>query len=189
VNRPHGCIGRTISVLLTACAVIGSASPACRAQVRDEREVRSAYVFNLVKYVEWPAGNSNILIGYIGEGETGAVMQTMLSGRNFDSHTIRFVAMPSEEDLAKCSAVYVAATSDAETRRLLDRLKTINGAMLTIGETESFLRAGGAVALVRVDDHIQIEVNLDAAQRAGVRISSRLLSLATIVRSARNAGN
>jgi hypothetical protein len=45
------------------------------------------------------------------------------------------------------------------------------------------------IALVNSGDHIQIEVNLEAAQSAGIRISSRVLNLATIVRPAQKGGS
>ena len=187
MNRKFGAIGRTLWALALACSAIAGAKPACSAPQRDEREVRSAYVFNLVKYVEWPPSRNEILIGYIGDAESGAVMQKLLSGRNSDEHTLRVVVMPTEEELTKCSVVYVADAKQAESRKLLDRLKEVK--VLTIGESEAFVRDGGVVALIKADDHIQIQVNLEAAQRAGVRISSRVLNLATIVHSAQNERN
>jgi hypothetical protein len=54
---------------------------------------------------------------------------------------------------------------------------------LTVGESEDFIRDGGMVGLVRDADQIQIQVNLEATQAAGLRISSRLLSLAVVVRN------
>jgi len=187
MKRRRGLAGCSAWLLLVACALLGEVKPAMCATERDEREVRTAYVFNLVKYIEWPTNRNEILIGYLGDAESGAVMQKLLAGRNSDSRTIRVVVSPTEEDLSKCSVVYIAEANQAEARRRLDRLR--EKSVLTIGESEAFARDGGVVALVKVDDHIQIEINLEAAQRAGMHISSRVLSVATIVRSAQNARN
>ena len=180
-------IGCGLSTLLLAVTLAGSAKQASAEAQRDEREVRSAYVFNLVKYVEWPPSRNEIVIAYVGDAESGALMQKMLSGRSSEEHTIRVLVMPTEADLARCSVVYVAGANQVETRKLLDRIREMN--VLTIGESEAFVREGGVVALVKADDHIQIQVNLEAAQRAGVHISSHVLSLANIVQPAQNARN
>lgn len=189
MNQKVGAIGGGLSVFGLVCALvcvsIGTAKPARGAPQQDEREARSTYVFKLVKYVEWPAGRKEILIAYIGDAESGAVMQKALSGRSSGEHTIRVLVMPAEAELTRCSVVYFAETKHGNARKLLDRLREVNA--LTIGENEAFVRDGGIVALVKAEGHIQIQVNLEAAQRAGVRISSHVLSLATIVRSAQNA--
>lgn len=69
-------------IALALCAALGAA------QSRDERAVRAAYVFNLTKYVEWPAGKNELVIGFVGSPETGEVMQKMLDGKRSESRII-----------------------------------------------------------------------------------------------------
>jgi hypothetical protein len=164
-------------------------------ETRDERAVRAAYVYNLIRYVEWPSQGKELTIGLAGDAATGDVMEKLLNGRTSDGQTIRVVRTPSDEEAQKCSVLYVADTPAAgltvEMRKTLDRtLERVKGkSVLTVGETEEFARAGGMIALVNSGDHIQIEVNLEAAQSAGIRISSRVLNLATIVRTAPKGGS
>jgi hypothetical protein len=157
------------------------------AQSRDERAVRAAYVFNLIKYVEWPAPEKELVIGFAGNAATGEVMEKMLSGRASDTRTIRVVLSPSDAELARCSVLYIAEAPAAEVRKALEKVK--GRGVLTVGETDSFARDGGMVGLVNTGDRIQIEVNLEAAQTAGIRISSRVLNLAQIVRPAQKGGS
>jgi hypothetical protein len=171
--------------MLTCALVLSPVS--ATTQQHDERAVRAAYVFNLIKYVEWPEGHGDLLIEYIGEPATGETLQKMLDGKTSDSRTIHVLLAPHEDELAKCSIVYIADRKVSEIHKELDRLK--GKKILTLGETETFTEDGGMVGLVKVDDHIQIQVNLEAAQRAGVKISSRVLSLAQIVRPAQGARN
>lgn len=161
--------------------------PPLAAQPRDERAVRAAYVFNLTKYVEWPAEKNELLIGFEGNRVTGEFLQKMLDGKSSDSKPIRVVLFPSEEDLKKCSLLYVGDSTAKSIHAVLDRVGTRG--LLTVGEEESFTQAGGMVGLVKVGDQIQIQVNLEATQRAGIKISSRLLNLAVIVRPAPGARN
>ena len=157
------------------------------AQSRDERAVRAAYLFNLIKFVEWPHGNDDFLIGFVGSPATGDVMRKMLDGKASDSRVIRVLLNPPEDQLKNCSVVYIDASAAGETRRTLDAVK--GKTTLTVGETDAFAKAGGMVGLVNDGGRIQIETNLEATQSAGIRISSRVLSLAIIVRPARNERN
>jgi hypothetical protein len=66
----------------------------------------------------------------------------------------------------------------------------LNGAgVLTVGDTEGFTEAGGMINLTIVDQRVHFEINPDAARRAGMKISSKLLSLAKIVKVSEGPGN
>jgi hypothetical protein len=187
-----------IVVWLAGAPAVAS-SKAGAAETRDERAVRAAYVYNLIRYVEWPSQGKELTIGLAGDAATGDVMEKLLNGRTSDGQTIRVVRAPTDEELQKCSVLYVADAPAGglvgEARKTLDRtldktLEKVKGkGVLTVGETEGFARDGGMIALVNSGDHIQIEVNLEAAQSAGIRISSRVLNLATIVRPAQKGGS
>lgn len=151
------------------------------AQPRDERAVRAAYVFNLTKYVEWPADRGELWIGFVGQRSNGEFLFKLLDGKMSDSRPIHVVLAPSEEELKKCSIFYVAETQHKRVQAALERASARN--LLTVGEAEPFAMNGGMVGLVKVGDQIQIQVNLEVTQRAGIKISSRLLSLAQIVTS------
>jgi hypothetical protein len=168
------------------------------AETRDERAVRAAYVYNLIQYVEWPSQGRELTIGLAGDAATGDVMEKLLNGRSRGGQTIHVVRALTDEELQRCSVLYVAdgpaGALVGEARKTLDRtldktLEKVKGrGVLTVGETEGFARDGGMIALVNSGDHIQIEVNLEAVQSAGIRISSRVLNLATIVRTAAQKG-
>ena len=167
---PYAC---TLAAFLLAVSVAGFG------QLRDERAVRAAYVFNLTKYVEWPGGGSELVIGFEGNRPTGEILQKLLDGKTSDSRLIRVLLFPSKDELKRCNVLYVTETEGKKTQALLEGLDNRN--MLTVGESAEFAKAGGMVSLVKAGDQIQIQVNVEAAQRAGIKISSRLLNLAVIV--------
>lgn len=177
-------------VLALIVLVLNSFAPArgfCVDRTRDERSVRAAYVFNLIKYVEWPPNSGEVVIGFIGSPATGEVMQSMLNGKTNQSRTVKVLLSPSNEELQRCNIVYIEDSQTGEIRSALKRLKGRD--ILTIGDSESFAPSGGMVGLVKVGDQIQLRVNLDATQRSGIKISSRVLNLAVIVRAEQNANN
>lgn len=148
---------------------------------QDARAVRSAYVYNLTKYVAWPESKRAILIGFFGDHETGNSMKQVLDGRSSDGRMLHVLLNPTDSDLAACDILYVTGAETLKRSPSLARLEKMP--ILTIGEDRRFAERGGMVGLIRSGDQIQIEVNLGALQHGGLRMSSRLLELATIVSS------
>lgn len=166
-------------MLLAALAAL--ALPLAPTQERDERAVRVAYLYSLIKFVDWPTPRNDLLIGYVGSQATGETLLKSLDGRKSDARTLHVVLSPSDEMLEKCEIIYFGDASPEDIRKTL--AKVDGRPVLTLGETDSFPRRGGMIGLVKDEDHIEIVVNLQLAQRSGVKISSRVLNLATIVRS------
>ena len=175
----------THTILLGAVLLLWPFLASSAAQLQDERAVRAAFVFNLTKYVEWPHPASELVIGFVGESAMGEMLQNMLAGKTSDSRTIRVVISPSDEELQRCQILYVGYPSSRKIRLTVDKVR--NKGILTIGEADSFAQDGGMVGLVRAHDQIQVQVNLTVTQEAQIKISSRLLSLSTIVRTAPEA--
>jgi hypothetical protein len=170
--------------VLLAASLLG---PFMNSQELDERAIKVAYVFNLTKYVEWPRAGNQLVIGFIGDGPMGEALEKMLAGKTSDSRLIRVVLSRSEEDLDQCDVVYVAISSTKKIHETLDHLR--NKSVLTVGDTESFPKSGGMIGLVRVGQQVQMIINLDAVERARLKISSRVLNLATIVHDGPEARN
>ncbi len=141
--------------------------------------LRAAYVFNLAKYVEWPEQNGELTVGVVGDGPMGETLQRTLSGKMLGSRPIRVWLSPPDGGLEHCDVVYVVQSSSKERRALLERLKSRS--ILTIGETDSFVREEGVVSLIRAGDQMRIEINMQAARAAQLKFSSRLLNLSSVV--------
>ncbi len=157
------------------------------AQPHDEHTVKAALVFNLTKYVEWPQGNSEFVIGFIGEGSMGEVLKSMLDGKTSESRTIHVLLSPSDQDLARCNLLYIAEPSPKNIHAALDRVR--DKSILTVGDSDSFVREGGMIGLVTMGDLVKIQVRLQAAQDSHLKISSRLLNIAILVPSTPEARN
>jgi YfiR/HmsC-like len=162
-------------------------SPPFSAQVHDERAIKVAYVFNLTKYVTWPRGGNQLVVGFVGDGPMGEALQKMLTGRASESRPIRVLLSLEDEELEQCDVLYVAYSSPQKVRATLERLR--GKSVLTVGDTESFPRDGGMIGLVRAGEQVRLQVNLEVVQGAGLKISSRVLDLATIVHSNAEANN
>ncbi len=172
---------RMISVSRHTLACLVLLLPASLAAQHQESSVRAAFVFQLTKYVELPHPKNELLIGFAGDGDMGETLRRVLDGKDSDGKILRVVLSPSDEQMQQCDLLYLAYSSRQNNLSALRRLQGKN--VLTLGETEDFVRDGGMVGLVRDADQIQIYINLLATQAAGFKLSSRVLNLAVIVRS------
>lgn len=183
ISRAAGiCIGVGKPALL---AILLLLSPLMAAQTQSEFRVKAAYVFNLTKYVEWPAASSQVVICVVGEGP---MLQALgeLEGKVSDTRQIVVLSAASDGDFKRCDLAYITYTNPRKIESVLQKLS--GKSVLTVGEASSFTRLDGMMALLTIGEHIQIEVNLRACQRANLKVSSKLLSLAKIVNSGGNVG-
>ena len=157
------------------------------AQERDERTLKSAFVFNLTKYVEWPSPKDGLAICFVGEGPMGESLETLLQGKSSESRVIHVVLFPKDDSIDQCDVLYIGNAAPKKVRSVLDRIRSKS--VLSIADSESFPKDGGMVALVRSGQQIQMQINLEAVQDAKLKISSRVLNLATIIHAAPEARN
>lgn len=174
VPRSHA---RWIAAFAFLLFVFAGVSPA----QQDERAVRAAFVFNLTKYVSWPSASDRLVVGVIGPGNLGPVLKQVLDGKISDGRRISVMIHTPEAELGDCDVLYVAGLSEGTMRSILNRVA--GRAVLTVGDSDQFVRAGGMVGLVRSGDEIEIEVNLRALRSRHLDMSSRLLKLAVLVPS------
>lgn len=162
------------------CALLNVAgAPRASAQAQNEYVLRAAYVFNLAKYVEWPPERKSMTVCLVGEGPMAEALSKMLAGKTIGERAISVNLHPSDEALAGCDVVYVERSSAQRTHEVLEHLR--GQSSLTIGETKSFAHEGGGIGLVRAGDQIQIEINVGNVEATGLKISSRLLNLSSVV--------
>ena len=166
-------IARVITTVVIAATTIANT----RAQdVALEYRVKAAYLYNFVKYVEWPGkGRSSILICIAGQNPFGDELTLLI--RNERVHGLPLAAEVILEPRADCDVLFTPKTSNVPAY-----LRTAVGMpTLTVGETDRFLEQGGIVRFVAAGRNVRFEINPVAADRAKLRISSRLLQLARIV--------
>jgi len=173
---------RWLIAMIAILALIsgGGLTTPAQAQSLEEHDAKAAFVFKLVNFVQWPSNNSNeLVIGFIGADATGDALQRLASGKSVNGRGIVVRRLKQDGDLKACQVIYLGASERKNAGAVLDRLHGTN--VLTVGESDGFGQHGGIVNVLLNDGRIHFEVNPHAAERAHLQISSRLLSLATIV--------
>jgi hypothetical protein len=168
-----------VAALIFALVFAGAAASRAQAQTVEEHDAKAAFLYKLVNFVQWPAASGDLVIGFVGADSTGDSLQRLAYGKPVNGRKIVVRRLQSDGDLKGCNVVFVGAAEAKNSAAMLERLRGSN--VLTVGETNGFGQRGGVVNLMLSDGRIRFEVNPHAAERAHLQISSRLLSLATIV--------
>lgn len=162
--------------------VVASASPAIEPQ--EEYAIKAAYLVNFARLVAWPEGRGPLADGRVtlcvraGPEAMLAITEGVV-GATVDGLGVATRSVGTPEELTGCHLLYVAAEPEQEAAALLER--SVAQATLTVGEGEAFVRKGGMIGLVRLDNKLRFAIDRGEATRAGLRISSRLLRLSTWV--------
>lgn len=170
--------------LLLFVALLGAAMvPHAFAQRLEATEatVKAAFLYKFAGYVDWPASafpasDAPFVFGVAGNDEVAAELAKVTAGRQIGGHPVVVKRLREGEALRGMHVVFVG-------RGAADRLATLIRAaqlpaLLIVTETERGLEAGSAINFVVADDRVGFEVSLDAAERNGLKISSRMLAVA-----------
>lgn len=147
-----------------------------------EDELKAALVLGIARFGEWPPSlraDAPIRIGVLGRAEFVPVLERMVAGRmGAGGRALKVKAVKIPGDAEGCQILYFADVSPRETKAAIDNLR--DAPVITVGDNDRFLDAGGAVHLLVEDGRIAFEVRLEALGK-GVTISAKLLKLARIV--------
>lgn len=148
----------------------------------SEYEVKAAFLFNFSKYVEWPAGtfagtDDPIFICVLGANPFGTLLADDVRNKKVNGRDLAVRNAKSLAETAGCHIVFISATEQA----LLDEalVKLAGRPVLTVGDAESASERGVVLGLTLKGARVRFEVNLAAARRAGLKLSSQLLKLAS----------
>ena len=166
-------------VAVAAALIIGDGAAAALEQSGLEYEVKAAFVYNFIKFVEWPAealAAESFRVCLLGEDPFGGLLDRVVRDDNVDGRPITVERVPADGALASCQAVFVPRAHATRTAAIARALG--NAPVLLVGESPGFLRAGGAIDLVVDGGHVRFDVNIRQATARGLKISSKLLRVA-----------
>ena len=175
-----------VRFILAIALVVFTAAGGSVGQALDEYQMKAAFLYNFAKFVEWPAdsfkGSTDPIVSCVlGESPFSGALERAANGRAIGDRTFLIRHILDPQEAGRCQILFISST---ERRRPRAIFKAINrSGILTVGEVDVFISEGG-IANFKVDSgKIRIQINVEAAERQGLRISPKLLSLAQIVRN------
>ena len=176
--NPH--LRRAALALPLLLAVAGTASAA-----EDlELKVKAAFLFNFAKFATWPAAkvgapDAPLYLCVHGAGPIGRVLEDTVRGRTIDGHAIEVLQSARAEELRRCHVVYVATTEPA--RIAADLAALSNHGVLTVHEAAEAQSAGVVRFFLTDGGRVRFEINVTAASREQLALSSKLLEVSQVV--------
>jgi hypothetical protein len=150
----------------------------------DEAQVKAAFVYNFLKFVDWPAGATQrsddpLVVAIIGDGPTADAVAGFLATKRVGDRPIVVRHLAWDQLLTGAHAAFVSENDSRKLRRIFDM--AAGAAVLSIGEGHDFTMQGGMISLLIEQRRVRFDIGIDAADAARLRISSRLLALGHVV--------
>lgn len=154
--------------------------------VSFEYRLKAAFLYNFAKFAEWPAqsfsaAGAPLELCIAGDNPFRGALVTTTAGKRVHARPLKVSPVAGIKNLDGCHVLFVGPMTKRQMARLI--LATRKRPILTVSESAEFARAGGIIHLKTVNKKVRFVINLDAAKRAGVKFSSKLLRLAEIVQT------
>jgi hypothetical protein len=190
VPRPDARRRARRTLLAVACAVglSSGAAPPAAADSPDANAVKADMVVNMAKFVTWPdavvaENHGQLVVAVLGEDDLAATLANVLSTRSVNGKPVFVRFARRVQDVRGCQIVYIA---NSELAHLSDVIAALQGtSTLTLADTDGFAARGGMVNFSGTPPSVKFEICVDRANRAGLKVSSRLLALAHVVEPGR----
>jgi hypothetical protein len=183
-------VGRGLrSGLLFVALAWGHATLPCLGQVGGadlEARVKAAYIYNFTKFVYWQKGAdtalaSPVAIFIVGDDPIVDLLENF-SEKQASGQTITVKKIGAESlDPTSCQLLFIGQSAERQLPALLKQLQGTS--VLTVSGISEFARQGGMIGFIVKDGRVKIEINLDAVNKAGLKISAKLLEIARIISS------
>jgi len=153
-------------------------------QPQGEYQVKAAFLFNFARFVEWPPNASAgatapVDFCVLGDDPFGDALDRAVAGKTLNDRTMVVRRGKKLQELNGCEVLFISNSEKSRLAGILGALRTVH--VLTVGECEDFAAQGGEVQFTLEDNHVRFIINVDATDRAGLKVSSKLLGLAHVI--------
>jgi hypothetical protein len=179
-------LGRALgSLFLALLLIFSSFTSEVSAETHRSREylVKAAFLYNFAKFVEWPEGTfsdetSPMVLCILGDDPFGDSIDS-IRGKTIMGRELLIKRISDEEEIGSCHIVFVSESERGRISYIIRKARRLN--ILTVGDMGGFARRGGIIGFIMRKNKVRFEINVDAAEGSKLKISSKLLKLATIV--------
>jgi hypothetical protein len=171
-----------IAVLIALMAAGNSRADGFTAQHVDEYQVKAAFLYNFAKFVDWPTEtfqrlNEPFTICILGEDPFGRTLDDMVAGKTVGGRSILVRRLPDDVGLRGCQILFVSAPHPKHSPSVLTGANKQSG-LLIVGDAGLATAGDTMIGFTMAGGKVRFEIDAASAERAGLHISSRLLSLA-----------
>jgi hypothetical protein len=180
-------MGVVTSLALGLVMTITLVTPVAGQQL-SEYQVKAAFLFNFAKFVEWPAAagrsaQAPLTLCIVGDDPFGKTIDELVRGQSVGGRpfAVRRIGQVPRDD--SCQIVYFGGLERSRAEQNLEAIKNLP--ILTVGDNEEAGEVQAMISFVIESSKVRFNINLEAAERSGLKMSSRLLQLARTVHDRR----
>jgi YfiR/HmsC-like len=178
--------GGSFLALCLGAAGLAAVAPAAAGGpiVASEEKVEAAYLHKFLNYADWPPAvfpqaDTPYVIGVAGDDTVADELARIAAGRSVNNRGVIVKRMLPGDAVNDLHVLFVGR---GERGRLAQWLRPAKGRpILTVSAADGALDLGSIINFRTVDDRVRFEVSVDAAELSGIRLNSRLFSVATNV--------
>jgi hypothetical protein len=157
-----------------------------------EYQLKAGFLFNFAKFVQWPgtisAGTNAVQtnefrIGVLDASDAYLVVSNAIDGKHANDRNFVVERVETPTAAAGCNLLFVTRKPTTQAKAILAHVSV--KPVLTVGETPGFAADGGCINFVRHAQKVRFEINLEAATKAGLKVSSHLSTMAIMVKTKR----
>ena len=157
----------------------------CRGDEPALARVEAAFIYNFTQFVEWPADafhgkDAPFVVAVVGEDPFAGALEHAMAGKLANGRPVVVRHFASAEVIEGCQILFVPAAQDGAATEIL--AKAANRPVLTVGQTDAFMRGGGAIRLLVEDGRMKFQIDPDVVDGAKLKASAKLMKLARIYR-------
>jgi hypothetical protein len=187
VSEPNPLRLRRVVAITVAAALLTAFPRVSAGQLAPVREyeIKAGFLYNFAAFVEWPeevfkTKTEDLRLEVIGHDPFDGALDRLLAGKTINQHPVVIVY---SSHLTAGPRGHVVFVSGSEFKQLPGLIAALNNTpTLTVSDIDQFAQHGGVIGLVAAAGSVRFVINTEAATRARLRLSSRLLSLATILK-------
>ena len=158
--------------------------PSAAVQDTLENDVKAAFLYSFTKFVEWPAtaraSKEPFRLCLVADPTFVRAVDHIIQGESVGGRALVRVEPQSVEEARSCDMLYVGNAETARGSRLVTAVRQLP--ILTVGDSSLFVDQGGAIGFVTENNRVRFDVSQRAAERSGLKVSSKLLRVARSVR-------
>jgi hypothetical protein len=148
-----------------------------------ELQVKAAILFNFAKFIEWPESSaaSEMPMNFcvLGSEDFYDTLTQMVRGKSINGRPPVARLIHGIPEIRNCQLLFIGASDKKRLPELISAAEA--SGVVTVGDLDEFARHGGMIRLIKEANKVRFRINVDAVNRSGLKISSKLLQLAELI--------
>ncbi len=156
---------------------------------QSEYTIKAVFLEHFTRFIEWPGSfgvadtSQPFYVAVIGENPFGSILDQIYSEQKIKNRSVEILYLSNPDEITDCHILFISSSNKEILPEVLSY--TRHKPILTVGDTEGFAENGVLINFYLSGNRIKFEINEEAVHESGLIMSYRLLSLARIVKQAR----